>query len=566
MKLIKQKLIKEINAILKTTFAATDLGDPPKIEMGEFTLPCFELAKIEKKNPAQIALEFAVKLIDHKIPWLENVQAVGPYLNFFIKPEVWAKAVLFDLIKEKKLKLKKSQKIMIEFASLNTHKQTHVGHLRNVVLGEALVKFYRYLGFNVVPACYIGDIGTHVAKCLWNYMKNHAADELPTNKGKYLGEIYIEASNLIAENEVLKTEVSEVLQRLEAREKFITKVWQETREWSLEELRGIYDEMNTKFDVWFFESEEEAKADRVINKLVKDKNIPEIRKSEGAIIADLEKYDLGVLVLIKADGTKAYGAKDIALAIKKFKKFKLDKSIMVVDNRQSLYFKQIFKILELTGHDIKKMKHVPYDFVTTPQGAMASRKGNVIPYEDFRDLMLDKLIEKTKERHPDWPAAKLDDAAAAVALSAMKFGMLKYENNSVVVFDMDAAISTEGATGPYLLYTVARFNSILRKVTPAETTGKLDLSLLNSIEEKDLLKHLSKFEDAIEGCAKLYDPSGMCTYLLELSQKLNTFYHKHQILKADKDVKHARLVLVNVALAVMKRGLKLLNIETVEEM
>lgn len=568
MRLIKQKLIKTINETLNLDFKISDLTNPPSVDLGEFALPCFILAKKEKKNPAEIAKELARKITELEISWLENVSAVGPYVNFKFNYKWWAETVLYELIKEDHKKLAKPQKIMIEFASLNTHKQIHVGHLRNVVLGAALVNIYRYLGFEVFSACYLGDIGTHVAKCLWNYLTNHSADPLPVNKGKYLGEIYVEAEGLIAENENLKIEVSKILQNLEARERLITKIWKETREWSLEELRAIYDELGVKLDLWFFESEEEKKAERVVRKLLRDKTIPEIKESEGAIIADLEKYNLGVLVLIKSDGTKTYGAKDLALALKKFKKFKIDQSIMVVDNRQSLYFKQIFKILELAGYDTSKMKHVSYEFVTTPQGAMSSRKGNVIAYEDYRDLMIDKLVVYTKEHHLDWTAGQVNETATKLAMSALKFGMLKYENNSIVVFDMDTVILTDGATGPYLLYTVARFNSILRKtlVPPMTETENVNLSLLKTEEEKSLIKHLSLFNEIVIVSAQKYDTSNLCTYLIELAQKMNTFYQRCPILKAEEKVQRARLILINVALSMLKRGLKLLNIETVEEM
>jgi arginyl-tRNA synthetase len=396
-------------------------------------------------------------------------------------------------------------------------------------------------------------------------MHHHLEDKLPANKGKYLGEIYADAVQRIGDNEELKAEVSEVLQRLESGEKEITKLWQETKQWSMQQYYQIYDDLNIEFDEWFFESEEEQAADRIIKKIVKSGKVPEIKISEGAIIADLEKYDLGVLVLIKSDGTKAYGAKDISLTQKKFDKFKLNESIWVVDKRQKLYLKQIFKIMELIGYK-QKMTHVDYDFVKLPSGTMASRKGNVIAYEDFRDSMLDRLIKETKERHKDWAEDMVNQVAQKVAMAALKFGMLKYENKTVVVFDMDEAMSVEGATGPYLLYTVARINSIIKRADQVNRVNQVDLGLLKEIEERDLIKHLSRFVEIVENCVKYHQPSYLCTYLLELAQKFNTFYHQHSVIRAKKDLQQARVVLLQSILHTMTKGLELLNIETVEEM
>jgi len=563
MKLFKQKLIKSLSQILDKKVSDKEISCPPNLELGDFSYPCFALAKEKQQSPAALAKELATQI---KIDFVEKVQAVGPYLNFFIKDEEIAKEVL---VKHKLLHAEPTKKkVMIEYSQPNTHKEFHVGHLRNVCLGASLVNIFRELGDEVVAANYIGDTGVHVAKCLWNLTKNHAEDTLPANKGEFLGQVYAEAvAKLDAEPELAK-EVSSLQHELEEAnpESQIFKLWEETKEWSLESFRRIYDLLDVRFDVWFWESEEERAGRPLIEKLLEENKIPEIKRSEGAVIADLREYGLEVLVLIKSDGNVLYGTKDLPLGKKKFDQFEVDKSVYIVDNRQSLYLKQIFKLLDLLGYQDKEKFHVAYDFVTLPEGAMASRKGNVVTFESFFDDVLHLASEETAKRHSDWDKEKILEVSSKITLAAIKFWMLKYDNNSVIVFDKTKALAFDGDTGPYLLYTIARINSILEQNTEIIDKLDIDFSLVKESSERKLIRQLSQFQEYVELSAAEYSPTRMCTYLLQLAQNFNNFYHNCPVLKSEEPVKLMRLALINKVRATLIFGLELLNIKTIKEM
>ncbi len=291
-------------------------------------------------------------------------------------------------------------------------------------------------------------------------------------------------------------------------------------------------------------------------------------KSQGAIIADLQKYNLGVLVFLRSDGTALYPVADLPLAEEKFKKYKIDKSIYVVDVRQSLYFKQLFKLLELLGYK-KEMKHLGYEFVKLPEGMMSSRTGNVITYEDLRAQALKRATSETKKRHKNWDAEKVSEVARKLVNGAMKFEMLKVGADKVITFDVEQALRFDGYTAAYLQYTCARIHSIIKK---SEVRSKkfeirnLKFENLLEVKEAALVNKLARYPEAVVAAGKNYDPAEIAKYLFELAQEFNDYYHSVPVLKAKADVRLARLALISAVSQVIKNGLELLGIETVEKM
>ena len=461
------------------------------------------------------------------------------------------------------------KKIMVEYSQPNTHKEFHVGHLRNACLGAALVNVLRAQGNKVIAANYIGDTGVHVAKCLWYLEKNNPklVVEKCQNKAEYLGKVYSESVKLLSEKPELMVEVTDVQTRLENGDRKLLKLWKKTKQWSMNDFRRIYKVLGNKFDEWFWESEEEKKGRKLLEQIVKQGKVKEIKKSQGALIADLQEYGLDVLVLIKSDGNVLYGAKDLPLGIKKFEKYKIDKSIYVVDTRQSLYLKQIFKLLDLLGYSEKEKVHVSHDFVTLPEGAMASRKGNVVPFDLLFNAVLEKAKVETKTRHADWLQKLVEQTATTIALAAIKFWILKYENKSVIVFDIEKATAFDGDTGPYVLYTIARINSLFEKSAKTKLKPKsCKLDLLTENIERELALKIGMFNDAIKKAETELDPSGLCKYLLELAQLFNNFYQKCRVVGEKPELAGARLFLAQKVQSTLTQGLGLLNIEKVEKM
>jgi len=564
---IKKDIALEIKRAVKVELRTKDFILAPNVSLGDLSLPCFVMAKWLKTDPNSAAKQLAQKLNNKK--WIAQAEAVGPYLN--IKLDFSANALIIkDVLKNKdKYGFNKDgnkKRVMIEYSNANTHKEFHVGHLRNISFGDAVSKILAANGFKVIPVSYINDFGIHVAKTLWWLYHEHNTEAKNIiakgvdNKGYFLGQQYTEASMRLAENEQAVAEVSEIMKSIEIRRGEIYKLWKKTRQWSIDQFTKVYKEMGIKFATTFYENEFLESGLKMVH-LLKDKGI--LKESEGALIADLEKYGLGILVILRKDGTALYPVADLSLAVQKIKRYKLDSSLYVVDMRQSLYFKQLFKLLENLGFKTK-FEHLPYDFVKLPTGMMSSRTGNIVPYEDLKNLALEKAKEEIKSRHNDWSLKQINQVANALALGALKFEMIKVSSEKQITFDMNNALRFDGFTAAYLQYTYARLRSINRKAE--KNSIKADCALLREDKEKDLLMKAAFYPEIVKLAGDKKDPAEIAKYIFEFSQSINDYYHAVPVLKADKATGAARLMLLEAAALVIKQGLSLLGIETVEEM
>ncbi len=565
MQVFKEAIIQLLKKEVK---GSIELETPPDSKLGDYAFPCFGLAKQLKKNPMEIAKDLASKLKPNR--YIKEIKSTGPYVNFFVNKNILADLILNNIHNNKDgygKGQKKKERIMIEFSQPNTHKGFHIGHLRNAALGDSLVRVMRFNGYNVVSANYIGDIGAHIAKCIWCYLKFHKNKEPKTNKGEWLGSIYTEASKKVAEHEEYKKEIQEMQIKLENGDKELTELWKKTKEWSMQDFYGIYNELGIKFDVFFFESQVEKPGKKIVLDMLK-KGIAE--KSDEAIIINLEKYGLKVFLLLKSDGTSLYSTKDLALSKKKFDDYKIDKSIYVIGSEQRFYLRQLFKTLEIIGFkQAKKCYHLSYELVMLKEGKMSSRLGNIVLYFELSKKIFEKASSEVEKRHKQWIKEDKEKATKQVALAAMKFSMLNQDNNKTIVFDINKALDFEGETGPYVQYAHARICSILRKFEKRidkSFIDKADLSALKEKEETELIKLLGKFPDVVEDAASSYKPSLIARYLIDLSQSFNEFYHIHQILKEREELRNARILLINSVRQVLKNGLNLLGIEAPEKM
>ncbi|MDD4271610.1 MAG: arginine--tRNA ligase [Patescibacteria group bacterium] len=562
---VKQNIANEINKVLKkNVVSANDLVYPPNPAFGDLSLPCFNLAKELKKTAVETG-EFLVGKIELN-DTVVAAKAIGPFLNFTFNKAKLAQGVIEEIAKAKNKyglnNLGQNKKVMVEFSNANTHKEYHVGHLRNVCYGEAVTKILSANGFKAIPVSYINDFGIHVAKTLWAFNKFYKKEKLPLNKGYFLGKVYVKACAELENNETAKIEVAEIMKKIESRAGADYKLWQKTRTWSINGFDKIYKELGVKFEHIFYESEAIDKGLDMVAKLYAKHFLI---KSQGAIIADLNKYDLGVLVILRGDGTALYPVADLALAEEKFKKYKIDKSIYIVDVRQGLYFKQLFKVLELLGFK-QEMKHLSYEFVKLPEGMMSSRTGQVITYEDLRAQAMKKALSETKKRHKNWSEKKLASVVNKLVNGALKFEMLKAGADKVITFDIGQALRFDGYTAAYLQYTAARINSIIRKTGGSKLATKIKYEALNDAKELALVNKLSKYPEIVTIAGKNYNPSELAKYLFELAQELNDYYHAVPVLKAKEEIRRARLALIMAVRQTLENGLGLLGIETMEEM
>jgi arginyl-tRNA synthetase len=588
--------------------AAGLLAPPPKPELGDLAFPCFRLAKALRKAPPQIAQDLAAALAGHEL--VANTRATGPYLNLSLLLGPAATLVLGPLARgqtptrgervserapeqvPERAPERMPERVMVEYSQPNTHKAFHVGHMRNLCLGDAIVRLLRADGHDVIAANYLGDVGAHIAKCLWWYLDVlDDAGRMPPDhaRGEWLGELYSAASNRLADWEeaaaagdqvaaaslaAAKARTTEILRGLEAREPTLVEVWRRTRQWSLDEFAEIYAWCGVTFDRVFYESEVDEPGLALVDEyLARGVFVA----SEGAVgIFNEAIKHMPFFMLRKRDGTSLYATKDLALARKKFEEHHIDRSIYVVDTRQSDHFRHVFLTLEKMGFSqAGRCQHVPYEMVELPSGPMATRKGNVILFSALRERMTRHLTENYLAKYREqWPPEEIEHAAHLVALGAIKFGMLARDVNQKIVFDMEAWLAVEGDTGPYLQYSAARAGSILRKA--AERGKPLDPAVLSDearmraagealveLEERALLLVLAELGPSTHRAAQSLRPSVLCTYLLELAKAINRFANaKHcRVVDSEGAVLDGRLMLVKAAHEGMAWGLACLGIE-----
>lgn len=570
---IKKSIIEAVNNSLGTNLKENVLVYPPKGEYGDLALPLFTLAKKLKKNPKELGDLLVSRIKADKM--VADIKLSGSYLNFFADKAFLAKNVILEINKQKgkygENKEGKKEKILLEFSNANTHKEYHVGHLRNICYGDSLVKILLASNYKAIPVSYINDFGIHVAKTLANYDEylkhnnegKNIEDLSEEKRGYVLGRMYADAAKKTKEDENFKKIVGEFMKKIKEREGEEYKLWQKTRIWSIKYFEEIYKKLRVKFKSIFYENEFIDNGLKLVDELL-NKGI--LKRSQGAIIADLEKYNLGILVILRSDGTAMYPVADLALAKGKRKLFKPQKSVYIVDERQALYFKQLFKLLELSGHT-EKLIHLAYDFVKLPSGMMSSRSGNIITFNDLFSEVQKRAKEEIKKRHVDWDNKKTEETALKIGLGAIKFEMVKIRRDNIITFDTKRALSFDGFTSAYLQYTYARIQSIFKKYKDYKfKISGHDFKKLVEKEEIELIKKLAKYPETVLKAGKSYDPSGLAKYLFELTKIFNDYYHKTSVLKSEKEARLARLALLAGISQVIKNGLELLGIETINEM
>lgn len=547
------------------------LVEPPQSDMGDLAFGCFTLAKALKKGPPQIAGEIAQNFSAD--PFIEKVQAAGPYLNITFSPVCHGTQVLETILDGsffKKPLVEKSPKTMIEYSQPNTHKELHVGHMRNLCLGDAIVRMLRYSGRDIVASTFPGDMGTHVAKCLW-YMKKHNQEPVPeTGKGEWLGRMYSKA-NLLLEDQngtpqeaINRQELTDILHQLESKSGPYFELWKETREWSIALMKKVYDWAGVHFDEWYFESEMDSPSVAWVKDLYAQ---GKLEKSEGAIGKNLEAENLGFCMLLKSDGTGLYATKDLLLAKHKFEDVHIEKSVYVVDMRQALHFKQVFRVLEMLGFEqAKNCFHLQYNYVELPDGAMSSRKGNIVPLTELVHRMEEHVKTTYLHRYEnEWSKEDIVRTAEQVAKGAIFYGMLRMDTNKKIVFDMNEWLKLDGESGPFVQYSYARIASLGRKFP--RTQKNVDWSKLTHSSERQLMQALFGFNSAVAQAAENFKPAAICTYLYETAKKFNVFYHECPIgTEKDEATREARLALASAVGVTLKNGLSVLGMPAPEKM
>ena len=543
----------------------SDIVIAPDNVKWDFAFPCFKRAKTLWKNPVEISKDIVSK-IQHSDSFSEII-SVWPYVNAVLNSESFVKSVIERIEKEKHDFGRGEstwKQFVLEWWQPNTHKAVHIGHIRNALVSESTARILRYAWNDVVKCSYPWDIWAHVAKWLWYYTKFYQWEIPKKNFTKWVGILYTEATRKVDENpDVYKPEIADLQKKLEDWDSELVKIWRETRELCLQDMKKIFAELwSEEIDRRYFESEVEKPGIELVRKLQAEWKAV---ISEWALAINLEEYGLWWFLLLKSNWASLYSTKDIWLAFRKQADYpNYYKSLYIVGSEQEHHFAQLIKTLEIMWIEHNKLQYIAHWLVDLKEWKMSSRAWNVILYEDFRDQLIEKAESMVEDR--DIAESKKKETARKIAFWAMKFGMLLQDSEKKIIFDLQTALSFEGETWPYLQYTTARMSSILRKNT-LDVNLDVDYSLLDTDEEKALILKLASFEEEVQKAANEYKPNYIARRCLDVAQLFNSYYHNHKIIdEANIELSKARLHLLQSILQVMKNALNLLWIEAVESM
>jgi arginyl-tRNA synthetase len=521
----------------------------------------------------EIARQIAEKL---GIPdGFERVESVKGYLNLYFLPPEYTRKVVDAVLADGAhfgAGETKNLRVMVEFSQPNTHKAFHVGHLRTLMLGAAVSNILEFAGWEVVRANYIGDIGLHVMKWMWNYLTHHNGEEPGKDRIRWLGEIYTEADNLFQSDPEIEKAVRALFQRWETHDPDLVALWEKTRRWSLEGFDDIYRLMDVKFDHVFYESEEEEAGKGIVEDLITRGIARDERSTGGSVFIPLDelagtKDKYRVLVILRSDGSSLYATKDIPLTIKKMEQFRLDRAVWVVDVRQALYLSQIFKTVELMGYLwAKNLYHLAYEIVNLPGNVtISSREGSVVLLEDLVREATRRARQIVDQKNPELAPEKKDEVASAVALGSIKYPMVSRESGKVVTFDWESALDLNGQAAPYMQYACVRASSILRKAGGLPSTETPAPGELKSAEVT-LVDLIARLPDEVQKAAADYKPMTIANLAFDLAKAFNDFYKDCPVLQAEEQTRIFRLKLTAAARQTITNCLSLLGITTPEVM
>ncbi len=542
---------------------------PPNNDLGDYAFPCFEISKLaqgEKKPPNQIAIELQKKI--KKPNFIKQIKATGPYVNFFIDYNSISKEIINDIFKEKnnfgKQKIGKNKTIVIDFSSPNIAKPLNIGHLRSTAIGNSLYNIYQALGYKVIGINHLGDWGTQFGKLIYAYKTWGNAKDLKKNPIEHLLNLYVKFHEEASNDSKIEDLAREEFKKLENKDKKNNELWKLFRNLSINDFKRIYKILNVKFDSYNGEAFYNSQLKNTLNAV---KNKIETKISEGALVVDLEKFNMPPFFLIKSNETSSYHLRDLSAALYRLKNYKPHKLLYVVGMEQELHFKQLFKVLDLMGINKDKFIHINFGMFNFKGTKMSTRSGNVILLEDVlnKSIELAKNIMKEKKSL----AENDKDTAKKIGIGAVIFADLSNERTKNIIFDWDRVLAFDGETGPYLQYTYVRCNSIIKKVQKEKKlkpNTKIKFSYLNSKEELQLIKQLNNFKDVIQKSSEAYKPNIIANYLIDLAKDFNEFYNNIKAISDDLENTKTKIALVYCVGQVLKNGLNLLGISTVDQM
>ena len=564
----KKQIAKSIAKVLEIDINEIEksIENPKGTDNGDYAYPCFRLAKTLRKAPPMIAEEIKEK-IEVNQNEISKIEVVGGYINFFVNKEALGSQVLQEIANNEKYgesEKGKDKNIVIDYSAPNIAKPFHIGHLRSTVIGAALYKIYKYLGYNVVGINHLGDYGTQFGKLIEGYKRWGTEYNIDENPIDELTKIYIRINQACKEDESILEECRNNFKKLEDGDKYCVELWNKFKDASLKEFQRVYDILGTQFDSWNGEAFYSDKMQEIVEIL---ENTGKLVKSEGARIIDLEEKGMAPCIIEKSNGSSTYATRDLAAIMYRARSYDFDKALYVTSYEQVLHFKQVFETAKLLGLDEKYangLEHVPFGMVLLKTGKMSTREGNMIKLEDLLNEAMSRAKNIIEEKNPE--LENKDEIAKKVGIGAVIFNDLANSRVKDEIFDWDTILNFQGETGPYIQYTFVRTKSVIEKAG-----GVPDLKDVNSVHLLDeasskILKLIYNFEDILEQVTEKNEPSILSRYLIEIAKAYSNFYNENKIINEDKELQNARVYLTYAVGKVLKIGANLLGIEMPNKM
>ena len=557
--LIASELAKVIDSLDQTAISNL-LEQPKSSDLGDIAFPAFSLAKVERKAPQAIAADIAEKIDPSHF---EKVVATGPYVNFFLNKAKISDQVIKEVIKEGADYGQQNEgnggNITIDLSSPNIAKPFSVGHLRSTVIGDALSNIFRKMGYNTIKINHLGDWGKQFGLLMVAYKKWGNKEAVEANPIDELLQLYVRINAEIENDPALDDEGRLWFKKLEDGDPEATELWQWFRDESLVEFNRIYELLSVEFDSLNGEAFYNDKMDEAV-KILEDKGL--LKESKGASIVDLDDVNLPPAMIKKSDGATLYITRDIATAMYRARTYNFVKNVYVVGQEQSNHFRQLKAVLKKMGFDWSDdMIHVDFGLVTKNRQKLSTRKGNIILLEPTLQEAISRAKAQIEEKNPN--LENKEAVAHAVGVGAVKFYDLKTDRRNGYDFDLEAMVSFEGETGPYVQYAYARIQSILRK---ADFKPSLDPNYnLNDAESWEIIKLIQDFARVVKRASDNFEPSLIAKYAISLAQAFNKYYAHTRILDESPE-RDSRLALSYTTAVVLKEALRMLGVEAPEKM
>jgi len=532
---------------------------------GDYAFPCFKLAKELKKSPMIIANEIKEK-IELNTEIIEKVEVVSGYLNFYINKQKIAEEVVKEIqVNEEygKSEIGKGKNIVIDYSAPNIAKPFHIGHLRSTVIGGALYKIYKYLGYNTIGINHLGDYGTQFGKMIEGYSLWKDEYNLEENPIEQMMDIYIRINSLCKEDEVVLERCRNNFKKLEDGDFYCVELWEKFKDLSLKEFERVYQLLDSKFDSWNGEAFYSDKMPEIVELLEKSGKLQE---SQGAQIINLEEKGINTPIIIKkSNDSSTYATRDLAAILYRARNYDFDKALYVTSYEQVLHFKQVFETAKLLGLNEKYtngLEHVSFGMVLLPTGKMSTREGTIVKLEELLLESIERAKKVIESKNPD--LENKEDVAKKVGIGAVIFNDLANNRIKDEIFDWDQILNFQGETGPYIQYTYVRTKSIIEKV--GMVSENVNVQYLQDMDSQNVLKLLYNFCEVLEQVTEKNEPSILSRYLIDVAKAYSSFYNVNKVIVDDEEAKNARVFLTYAVGKVLKIGAGLLGIQMPEKM